>query len=96
MIRTKPKAEAIDANPSPPKPIMIPVTITRETDTSKPITTMVTMVSARKGRPNTGKAKVPITLRLDQTIVDALKQRGPEWRIFAENALRNALNLTDP
>jgi uncharacterized protein (DUF4415 family) len=98
MIRTEAKRETLLEKPLPPKTIVTPEILKQAVEEVfppiKPVGEIV--VKIPKGRPATGQAKVPITLRLDQDVVAALQARGVDWRLFANEVLRKALNLSDP
>lgn len=50
-------------------------------------------ITLPRGRPKTGNAKVPVTIRLDRDVLETLEKLGPEWRAEANQLLRQALSL---
>jgi uncharacterized protein (DUF4415 family) len=93
MIRTEPKRDVIFEKQLPPKTVITPEIVQEAIAEAfappKPVGSFV----IPKGRPVTGNAKLPVTLRLDRDVVEALQARGVDWRAFAGDALRRALNL---
>jgi uncharacterized protein (DUF4415 family) len=47
----------------------------------------------RKGRPKAEKVKRPVSLRLDQEVIDWFKQTGPGWQTRINDALRKAAGV---
>lgn len=47
----------------------------------------------QRGRPRAEKPKRPISLRLDQDVLDWFKQSGPGWQTRINKALRKAAKL---
>ena len=46
----------------------------------------------RRGRPTIGKAKRPVSLRLDQDVLHRLRALGPGWQTRANAVLRAFLD----
>lgn len=44
-----------------------------------------------RGRPPTGKARKPVTLRLDPDVLEKFRATGPGWQSRINEALRKAL-----
>jgi uncharacterized protein (DUF4415 family) len=50
------------------------------------------MVTKRpRGRPKAERIKVPVTLRLDQEIIEAFKAKGPGWQTRMNAVLKEAV-----
>jgi uncharacterized protein (DUF4415 family) len=47
----------------------------------------------QKGRPKAEKIKRPVSLRLDQEVIDWFKQSGPGWQTRINDALRKAAGV---
>lgn len=47
----------------------------------------------QRGRPKAERPKKPVSLRLDQEVVDWFKQSGPGWQSRMNQALRKAAKL---
>lgn len=47
--------------------------------------------AARRGRPKLAITKIPVTMRLDQDIVNAFKQTGEGWQTRMNDALHQFL-----
>jgi uncharacterized protein (DUF4415 family) len=47
----------------------------------------------RKGRPKAEQVKQPVSLRLDQEVVDWFKKAGPGWQTRINEALRKAAGV---
>ncbi|MTH36656.1 hypothetical protein GL279_18970 [Paracoccus limosus] len=47
----------------------------------------------RAGRPRSSNPKVPVSLRLDQDVIEAFKKQGPGWQSRINAALRAAAHL---
>lgn len=47
----------------------------------------------QRGRPRAERPKRPISLRLDQDVLDWFKQAGPGWQTRINKALRKAAKL---
>lgn len=43
-----------------------------------------------RGRPSTGKARTPVTLRLDADVLEKFRATGPGWQTRINEALRAA------
>lgn len=50
----------------------------------------------RRGRPPSGQAKRLVSLRLDQDVLQRLRQLGPGWQTRANAALRAFLDQSGP
>jgi uncharacterized protein (DUF4415 family) len=46
-----------------------------------------------RGRPRLARPKVPLTMRVDAEVMDALKNSGPGWQTRVNSLLRDALAL---
>ena len=46
-------------------------------------------VVIRRGRPSSGHAKQPVSLRLDPDVIEGLRGLGPGWQARAAEALRD-------
>jgi uncharacterized protein (DUF4415 family) len=44
-----------------------------------------------RGRPKTGTAKQLVSLRLEQSVLDALRATGPGWQKRANDILKSAM-----
>lgn len=47
----------------------------------------------RRGRPKAEKAKRPVSLRLDEEVIDWFKKGGPGWQTRMNDALRKAARI---
>lgn len=47
----------------------------------------------RRGRPKVDKPKTPVTIRLDQDVLEKLRASGPRWQSRANDILRKAVGI---
>lgn len=47
----------------------------------------------RRGRPKAEKIKRPVSLRLDEEVIDWFKEGGPGWQTRMNDALRKAARI---
>lgn len=47
----------------------------------------------RRGRPKAEKVKRPVSLRLDEEVIDWFKKGGPGWQTRMNDALRKAARI---
>ena len=45
----------------------------------------------RRGRPTAERPKVPVTMRVDADVLDAIKATGPGWQTRINDLLRDAV-----
>lgn len=50
----------------------------------------------RRGRPRSGRAKVPVSIRLSREVVEAFRAGGPGWQTRVDEALRAYLRDHPP
>ena len=64
-------------------------------DTDNPPLTDMELGALRpmRGRPRLARPKVPLTMRVDAEVMDALKNSGPGWQTRVNSLLRDALAL---
>lgn len=48
-------------------------------------------IRRRRGRPPTGRARQPVTLRLDPEVLEKFRATGPGWQTRINEALRAAV-----
>ncbi|MCM2503024.1 BrnA antitoxin family protein [Aureimonas altamirensis] len=71
------------------------ITAEAESDPDNPPMTDDEFMRARRGRPPAALVKRAINVRLDQDIIETLKQGGPRWQTRMNELLRKALKLDD-
>lgn len=71
------------------------ITLAAQNDSDNPPLTDQELAALRpmRGRPKLAYPKVPLTMRVDADIMDALKSSGPGWQTRVNSLLRDALAL---
>lgn len=71
------------------------ITVAAINDADNPPLTDAELAKFRpmRGRPKLARPKVPMTMRVDADVMEALKSSGPGWQTRVNSLLRDALAL---